>query len=257
MLHDTKTPPPRSSTLRRGTVITLTLAAAVFAAGLRPPQGRQALAQQEGPAAEETRNNLKRIGRAFHDYHDVFGHLPQVVYGASGNGKSKNPHSWRVAILPFVGAADLYNQYHFDEPWDSEHNLKIAAQMPAIFRSPNDDRGSTNAAYFVLVGEKTIVGDKPQPDGNPTKGIRVQDITDGTSNTIMVVEAKRDIPWTKPEDIAYSPNEALPNLGGWYEHGFHACFGDGAVRLISENIDEQSLRSLITRNGGEVVNLRQ
>ncbi|MGE0374571.1 MAG: DUF1559 domain-containing protein [Planctomycetaceae bacterium] len=212
--------------------------------------------QQAREAARRTRsmNNLKQIGLAMHNYHDTFGHFPPpVLYGSSGNGKSKHPHSWRVAILPFVDQAALYNLYNFDEPWDSEHNLKIAAQVPAVFRSPNDDSGSTNAAYYVLVGENTAVGDKPEPDGNPTKGNALSTFTDGTSNTILVVEAKRDIPWTKPEDIPYSADADLPQLGGWTDRGFLAGLADGSVRFISENIGEKTLRALITRNGQEVL----
>lgn len=125
--------------------------------------------------------------------------------------------------------------------------------MPAIFRSPNDDAGSTNAAYYVLVGENTAVGEKPEPNGQPTKGIPIRDFTDGVSNTFVVVEAKRDIPWTKPEDIAYSPDADLPRLGGWHEHGFHTLIADGAVHFIGDAIDHNLLRLLITRNDGQVV----
>ena len=85
-------------------------------------------------------------------------------------------------------------------------------------------------------------------------------ITDGTSNTILVVEAERDIPWTKPEDIAYDPDKPLPKFGGRPlpagisgANGFLASFADGSVRFISDTTDEVTLRALITKAGGEVV----
>ncbi|MBX3436427.1 MAG: DUF1559 domain-containing protein [Planctomycetaceae bacterium] len=209
---------------------------------------------REAARRTQSMNNLKQIGLAFHNFHDTYRHFPPpVLYGKAGNGKSQHPHSWRVAILPFVDQAPLYDLYHFDEPWDSEHNLKIAAQVPAVFRSPNDQSGSTNASYYVLVGENTAVGSIPEPDGNPTKGLVIRDVTDGTSNTLLVVEAQRDIPWTKPEDIPYSPDAEIPQLGGLTDRGFLAGIVDGSVRFISENIDETTLRALITRNGGEVL----
>ena len=49
----------------------------------------------------------------------------------------------------------------------------------------------------------------------------MESITDGPSCTILLVEAKRNIPWTKPADIPYDPHKLLPALGGYSEGGFH------------------------------------
>jgi prepilin-type processing-associated H-X9-DG protein len=78
-------------------------------------------------------------------------------------------------------------------------------------------------------------------------------ITDGTSNTILAVEAQRDIPWTKPEDIPFNPNAPLPELGGFTPDGFNAAFADGSVRFLKKSINSNVLQALITRDGGEVV----
>ena len=123
--------------------------------------------------------------------------------------------------------------------------------MPAQFRSPNDEPDSTNTAYFTLVGEHTSVGN------TPGEGLHMRRITDGMSNTLLVVESKRDIPWTKPEDIPYAADKDLPKLGGFHQPGFHALYADGAVLYFSASVDEAHLRGLITRDGGEIVdNLR-
>ncbi len=78
-------------------------------------------------------------------------------------------------------------------------------------------------------------------------------ITDGTSNTILAVEARRDIPWTKPEDIPFDSKAPLPELGGFTANGFNALFADGSVHFLKKSIQPHVLKALITRDGGEVV----
>jgi hypothetical protein len=116
--------------------------------------------------------------------------------------------------------------------------------MPAFYRHPSDDPKSTNSAYFAVVGPETVFSD--------ADGMKLPSIKDGTSNTILLMEAKRDIPWTKPEDLPYSKDAPLPNLGGFAENGFFAALCDGSVRFMTSP-DETLLRSLITSAGGERV----
>ncbi|WP_166821817.1 DUF1559 family PulG-like putative transporter [Thalassoroseus pseudoceratinae] len=193
----------------------------------------------------QSKNNMKHLGIAMHNYHDVHGQFPPpVITGPDG----KTPVSWRVAILPYIEANELHKQYHFDEPWDSEHNKKLLDQMPSVYRHPDDETESTNTSYFAIVGEKTAFGPK---DGD---GIRFADIFDGSSNTWMIVEAKKKVPWTKPDDIAYDPEaKKLPVFGGWYKDGFHAAFCDGAVRFIEKTLEDETVRKLIERNDGQIV----
>ena len=68
----------------------------------------------------------------------------------------------------------------------------------------------------------------------------------------MVVEAANPVIWTKPEDLTFDPKGPLPKLGIGGA-GSYAAFCDGAVHFLRRNIDPQTLRALITRNGGEVV----
>ena len=101
----------------------------------------------------------------------------------------------------------------------------------------------TNTSYFVFTGPNTAVGDRAEP--------KIENITDGTSNTILAVEAQRDIPWTKPEDIPYAPDHPLPDLDLLFKDGFRAGMADGDVRWIPSNMSAETLRAAITRNGGE------
>lgn len=197
---------------------------------------------REAARRAQSINNQKQIAVAMLNYESAYRTLPPpVVIGPDG----KTPHSWRVAILPFVEQDALYRQYKFDEPWDSEANKLVLAQMPAVFRNPGDDRAEPYTSYFVFTGEATPF------HGN--KGARIADILDGMSNTIMTVEAKRDIPWTKPEDIPFEAGGPLPNLVGFAKEGLSIGFCDGSVRFIKDVADLARLKAMITKAGGEVI----
>jgi len=197
---------------------------------------------REAARRAQSMNNMKQIGLAFHNYHDVHKKFPGTTnLGPDG----KTVHSWRVAILPFLEQKALYEKYRLNEPWDSEHNKKLLDNMPQVFRSPNATNDSNFPSYYGLTGSSSGLG-----DGN---GEKIRSFTDGTSNSILVVGAKREIPWTKPEDIPFDPKKKLPEFGGYHPQGFLALLADGSVRFISKTIDEAVLKALLTRNGGEVV----
>ena len=186
-------------------------------------------------------NNLKQIALAMHNYHSTYNRFPAaVIIGPDG----KTPHSWRVELLPYLEQNELFTAYKMDEPWDSPNNKKVLEKMPRVFAAI-PDAGGTFSSYFVLSGDETAFpGERP---------VRIADITDGTSNTIMLVEAKRDIPWTKPEDIPYEAKKPFPKLGGFFPEGFNAALCDGSVRFLANGIAEPVLRALTTRGGGEII----
>ncbi len=167
-------------------------------------------------------NNLRAIATATNSYESELHHFPSAsIIGPDG----KTPHSWRVALLPYLGYKKLFDRYKLNEPWDSESNRKILSEMPAEYRAVYDSN-NTNACYFVLTGRTTLFP--------PDKTFRMSGIIDGPANTLLAVEAKRDIPWTKPEDLSYAPDKPLPELGGFDPDGFSTVFVDTSRASSSE-----------------------
>jgi hypothetical protein len=119
----------------------------------------------------------------------------------------------------------------------------VLEKIPDVYRCPGAPTDSTNTSCFALVGPGTIFDGK--------EGTKFKDVTDGLSPTILLVEAKRDIPWTKPEDIPYDPAKPLPTLGGYFEGRFHVAMADGVVEFLPSTVSEKDLRALISKNGGE------
>ncbi|MBI1324578.1 DUF1559 domain-containing protein [bacterium] len=204
-------------------------------------------------------NNLKQIALALHQYQEEYRSLPPA-YVAAEDGTPM--HSWRVLILPFLDRNDIYEQYRFDEPWDGPNNRKLVDRNPTSYRCPAVRRSrwrfwnepktdDTLTSYVVLTGDET-----PFPASRATK---LNEIPDGTSNTMMVVEANREIavPWTAPRDIAPAEFIRLLNQGkpesDRHSGGMNVAFADGSVRFLRKQTDRKTLEALSTARGGEKI----
>jgi hypothetical protein len=171
---------------------------------------------------------------------------PGTGAGAAHRG-GKALLSWRVALLPFLGEANLYRQFRLDEPWDGPHNKKLLAKMPKVYAPPGvKTREPYTTFYQVFVGGGAAF-EKHQVARWPAS------IPDGTSNTILIAEAGAAVPWTKPEDMLYAPDEPLPELGGLYPKVFNVVTADGAAAALFKGADPDQLRAAITCAGGEQV----
>jgi uncharacterized protein (TIGR03067 family) len=198
-------------------------------------------------AKAQSENNLKQIALAMHNFHDTYANLPKnAMYSKDG----KPLLSWRVAILPFIEENPLFMEFRQNEPWDSPHNKKLLAKMPKVYEPVRGKAKQPYSTYYqVFTGPGAVF------EGDKKLGIR--DIKDGTSNTVLVVEAGEAVPWTKPEDLPFDPKKKdLPKLGGLFPDGFHIALCDGSTRWVGRNFDARTFRAMLTRSGGEVINPR-
>ena len=226
----------------KGKLVTVSAQVTLDFEKLKPMFESTHLALQRSEAA----NNLRQVSVGLHDYHDATGHMmPSVLVSKYGK-----KYSWRIAILPYIDEKELYEQYRFDEDWDSPHNSKVTAKMPDFFRSVSDDKESTNSSWYMLTGPGGAVND----DGPMT--LEELSKADGTSQTIVAVEAKRNVHWAKPEDIVVDPKQGMPKLGGFHKGGFNVTFGDASVFFVNENVAPEVLWSMFTARGGEAVDKR-
>jgi uncharacterized protein DUF1559 len=161
------------------------------------------------------------------------------------NGKSLL--SWQVLILPCLDEGNLYKEFHLDEPWDSPHNKELIERMPAVFRSVASKAPANTTTYLVPVGPGSLF------EGN--KGCSIREIRDGTSGTVMLVEANdgQAVIWTKPDDFEYDQQVSMKDLVGLWPDGFLAGLADASALFIRSSTEPKVLKALFTRNGGEKV----
>lgn len=215
----------------------------VFAALLLPA------VQQAREAARRTqcKNNLKQIGLAMHNYHDTFMVFPAAHFNDS---QGKPRVSWRVAILPYIDQAPMYQGISMNESWDGPSNSRFSATMPQTYACPSAPMNRVNTCYATIVGPKSVLG--------ADKCVTIRDIVDGTSNTMLVAEAcMLGIPWMKPQDIDAASFTAVGDPGGvssFHRAGVHVLMSDGSVHFISSATDPNIVKAMTTRDGGEQIN---
>jgi hypothetical protein len=201
-------------------------------------------AAREAARRAQSISNMKQLGLCMFNYQDAHKTFPaRAILDKDG----KPLLSWRVAILPYLDQGDLYGQFKLDEPWDSPNNKKLIERMPPYFRNPSSGAPPNTTTYLAPVGPGTVFeGDK---------GRTFRDIRDGTSNTVMLVEANDDqaVIWTRPDDWQYDPEKPLAGLGSAHPRLFSALFCDGSVRGIAADIQPVVWKALLTIAGGEVV----
>jgi len=209
------------------------------------------MAAQNPNYRSQCSNNLKAIGLGMHNYHDAYKEFPAAVLTDEDDRPMR---SWRVAILPFIEQAALHDRYDYNEPWDGPHNQELADVVLEAYRCPSEmDPDSTDTSYLMIAGEGSI-------GGLPNEGVRIAKVTDGTSNTVMVVEVTNSgIHWMEPRDLDMGQMSMQINdpsgsaIRSRHGEGAHVLLADGSVRFLGNEADPETVRALCTRAGGEAV----
>ncbi|WP_437188374.1 DUF1559 domain-containing protein [Planctomicrobium sp. SH668] len=193
---------------RRGfTLIELLVVIAIIAVliALLLPAVQQA---REAARRSQCKNNLKQYGLAMHNYHDTLNAFPFAAVNEHDNGRR---HTFIVSLWPYLEQSALYNQWDFTRHFYEAPNQPLSDVPVAIYNCPSDNGAIRNgnrmrANYVVCWGDFRL------PNGSRTDGSnralfgfnssqgelnsrgrssKISDITDGTSNTLMMSETRR------------------------------------------------------------------
>jgi len=206
---------------------------------------------------------MRTIALALDNYQSTHKRYPSPDFGG---------HSWRIRCLPFVLASSMYNEYRFDQPWDSTANITLDTRSLPSGKSAIHYDGRVGvhgipyaypckynlsvhgASYLMIVGDNAF----GKPDG-----WRVStEIVDGLDTTIAVAETQRtDIHWLSPRDFIFDQmsfvvNDGPNSISSDHPRGPVVLFCDGAVYRLNPAIDRDILRAMLTINGGEDLSRR-
>lgn len=169
--------------------------------------------QQAREAARRTqcRNNLKQIGLAIHNYHDVYNVFPNVNAGGVSNAHLSG-HSIFVTIMPMLELSNAFQLYDFNQGNTAPFNEDVVSQRIPTYNCPTAtfrrqvggecDDFRAPGTYAPNVGSLPYSQYAPRPEQNGpivyTNSVagrtRFRDITDGASNTLMIGESAYNLP---------------------------------------------------------------
>jgi prepilin-type N-terminal cleavage/methylation domain-containing protein/prepilin-type processing-associated H-X9-DG protein len=238
---------------------------------------------REAAARMKCANHLKQIGLGLHNHHDSLGAFPQGGYNPSGataaDVNDRRQWGWAFQILPYVEQENLYRST----------NLTTIRQTPvAIYYCPARRSPQTFNNHNVIDYAGCAGSVSDGSNGILARGflptVRIADVVDGTSNTVMVGEKQLNL---NTFGTATDDNES-PFLSGWngdYDHyrlgvtpardfsststasnqrfgsshpsGFNVIFADGSVRHVRYGINATTWQRACVRNDGMVYNLNE
>jgi prepilin-type processing-associated H-X9-DG protein len=209
------------------------------------------------------------MGIGLHNYHAAHQSFPP---GGIERRDAMYPDgrqiAWSALLLPFVEQKAVYDQIDFGKAFDSPENAKAAAIVLPLYLCPSAPRrselvqGRGPCNYGGIYGER-ISGPNSPPKGTMLydRAIRIRDIIDGTSTTLIISEDSdwQDGQWINALNVfdqAYAINGAPPyenDMRSKHPGGANALFCDGSARLLSEQIPLATLAAICTRERQEIV----
>ncbi len=159
---------------------------------------------REAARRSQCRNHLKQFGLALHNYHDTHNVLP---YGTRNNGIASRD-TWFQRILPFLEQGNYYDaywQWHETQSAAGGHDgngrtyvhhtsTAIVAQPIDVAMCPSDPQGPAlnqgrfQGNYVISHGALENIRAAGSGMAFPNSRIKLRDVIDGTSNTLLASE---------------------------------------------------------------------
>lgn len=203
-------------------------------------------AAREAARRMQCSNNMKQIALAMYNYESTYKSFPPA-YTVDANGKPL--HSWRTLILPYLEQNALYSQIDLNKPWDDPVNLPFSQVVIPAYGCPSGHTDSPEKTCYQVVVDPSSIFTGP-------KGTKISEITDGTSNTILVIESESEnaVPWMSPDDIDMATYLSLGQSNpSHHTGGSNTAYADGSVQFMSTTIDPNAAKALITKGAGDAV----
>jgi len=205
---------------------------------------------REAARRSQAQNELKQIGLAAHNFHDIHNFLPPPAPDGSQDPSVTVPISFHTALLPYINQQALYGSIDKSIPWDDSINKMPYSAIVQTFLSPQFEE-KTNASGYALT--HFVPNVNCYRDGKP---LSIPEVTDGTSNTVLAGQVNANFPaWGDP-DNGRDPAAGFaggPTAFGGNQGGALVLMMDGSVRFISENIAPETAKAIATPDGGEAV----
>lgn len=259
------------------TEVVVVVAIGVFLVALFMPTATRRV---RGPAEyAQCANNLRQVTLGLHSYLDMNGRggavsasgapewrATRFPTGCLGPGETPEQRlSWLVELLPYLENETLYKQFRMEGGYGE--NLGPAKSEIAVFRCPGSDEPQwveSGTHYVAISGIGLDAAHRPA--GAPDNGFMGYDrvttpamITDGMSNTIALMETRRDLgPWARGGNSnvrCFDPSNQATKLAelpfGGHRANWKVAFADGSVRTISASVEPHVLAAALTIAGGE------
>jgi hypothetical protein len=214
--------------------VSVPVAIGMLLIGLLLPAVQQA---REAARQSQSKNNLKQLGLALHNYHDGFSVLPPGgTFDASGHGY----HGWATSLWPYMESTPSYSMMNFNQPWDAPQNAGICLEHRENLLNPSiPDRTPKNS--FALTHYSANSQLMAANSAVPLAEI------DSKAQTFLMGELGDDfLPWGCPYD--WRPLGSLtdtPRIYGRPEGiGGHFLMADASVHWVSPEVDEEVLAAM-------------
>jgi prepilin-type N-terminal cleavage/methylation domain-containing protein/prepilin-type processing-associated H-X9-DG protein len=263
---------------------------------------------RDAAARSSCQNNLKQIGLALQNYHDVNRQFPPgYASGVGPSGEDTGPGwGWAAFILPYMEQQPLFSQVNPSVPIESPQHAAVRTTIVKPYLCPSDTPppqfqvGPASASGQLTsttcqLAPASYTGNfgvgEPGVDGDGVffrnSRVRIGDITDGTSQTILsgersyrysqttwvgTVTGTKAVPSPGsplPVEVDEPANYVLSHVGEMaagaarpfeinnyssnHTGGAMFVFADGHVRFLTGDTDYSTLKALSTRNGGETI----